>query len=141
MDNKDILIMKQDKGRGIVIMDKDMYTEKCLAFLETNQFKHLGKDDPTKSTERKVQTSLRKIKQHLPENIYRKLYPTGLRAGQFYGLAKIHKLKKGQGINELPLRPIVSNIGTATYDLAKYLAKLLSPLNKSQYSFIYRSVS
>ena len=34
----------------------------------------------------------------------------------------------------LPLRPIISNIGTATYDLAKYLAKLLSPLSKSSYT-------
>ena len=30
--------------------------------------------------------------------------------------------------------PIVSNIGTASYQLAKYLAKLLSPLSKSEYT-------
>ena len=36
-------------------------------------------------------------------------------------------------IEDLPLCPIVSNIGTASYHLAKYLAKVLSPLSKSEY--------
>ena len=30
--------------------------------------------------------------------------------------------------------PIISNIGTVSYQLTKYLAKLLSPLRKSQYT-------
>ena len=32
------------------------------------------------------------------------------------------------------MRPILSNIGTATYEIAKYLTKLLSPLSKSNYT-------
>ena len=35
------------------------------------------------------------------------------------------------GINDLPVRPIVSNLNTTTYNLAKYLSKLLSPLQQS----------
>ena len=132
-NNEQILIMEQDKGRGVVIMDRNKYTEKCLSFLGTTQFKKLTKD-PTCSTERKVQNSLRKVKKHLPEKTYKKLYPTGSRPGQFYGLAKIHKLKEGQGIDDLPLRPIISNIGTATYQIAKHLASLLSPLSKSDFT-------
>ena len=38
-------------------------------------------------------------------------------------------------MDQLPIRPIVSNIGTATYQLAKFLTKLLSPLSQSQYTF------
>ena len=34
----------------------------------------------------------------------------------------------------MPLRPVISNIGTATYELSKYLAELLKPLTKSDYS-------
>ena len=34
----------------------------------------------------------------------------------------------------LPIRPIVSNVGTATYHLSKYLASLLSPLSESEYA-------
>ena len=40
---------------------------------------------------------------------------------KFYGLPKIHK----PGI---PLRPIVSSTGTATYNTAKELAKILKSL-------------
>ena len=29
------------------------------------------------------------------------------------------------------MRPVISNIGAATYEIAKYLNKLLTPLNKS----------
>ena len=35
---------------------------------------------------------------------------------------------------KLPLRPIVSNIGTATHKTARYLCELLSPLGKSIYT-------
>ena len=133
MNKDDIIIMRQDKGRGVVIIDKNKYTEKCLSMLESDQFKKLS-NDPTTTTERKTQNLLRKIKKNLSTKLYKKLYPTGSRPGQFYGLAKIHKLKDGQGIEHLPLRPIISNIGTATYEIAKHLAKLLSPLSQSDYT-------
>ena len=44
---------------------------------------------------------------------------------------KIHKLPTNGFIDHLPLRPIISNIGTKSYQLAKYLAKLLFPLAQS----------
>ena len=34
------------------------------------------------------------------------------------------------------MRPIISNIGTATYEIAKYLNKLLTPLSKSDYNIL-----
>ena len=37
-------------------------------------------------------------------------------------------------MDQLPIREIASNTGTATYQLARYLAKLLSPLSLSQYT-------
>ncbi len=40
---------------------------------------------------------------------------------RFYGLPKVHK-------KDTPLRPIVSSIGTITYNHAQYLAQILSPL-------------
>ena len=47
---------------------------------------------------------------------------------------KIHKLPESGTVDQLPLRPIVSNIGTASYYLAKHLAKGLAPLSKSEYT-------
>ena len=34
-------------------------------------------------------------------------------------------------VEKLPIRPIISNISTATYNLAKYLSKLISSLSSS----------
>ena len=52
--NKNIVILKQDKGRGVVILDTIKYTEKCMALLNTERFKRLT-TDPTATTERKIQ--------------------------------------------------------------------------------------
>ena len=132
-NNENIVIMKQDKGRGVAIMDRNKYFDKCLALLNSEQFVKINQD-ATATAERKVQQILRKIKQKLPKEVYQKLYPTGSSPGKFYGTAKIHKLQPNQGVDELPLRPIISNINTATYELARYLAKVLSPLSQSDYT-------
>ena len=42
----------------------------------------------------------------------------------------MNKLHKGEGLNELTLRPIIPNIGTATDEVTKYLNSLLAPLGK-----------
>ena len=131
--NDNIIILKQDKGRGVVIMDRTKYLEKCLNMLNTNQFRKLD-TDPTQSLEKKVKTTLRKLISIFTKTEYKKLYPTGSNPGKFYGTAKIHKLKQDEGIDQLTLRPIISNIGTATYHTAKYLAKLLAPLSESKYT-------
>ena len=52
----------------------------------------------------------------------------------FYGTAKLHKLKENDTVDSLPLRPIISNVGTATYKTAKYLDTLVSPLTSSEYN-------
>ena len=70
--NKDIVIIKQDKGRGVVVIDRGKYFGKCLALLNTEQFLQLQKD-PTISLERIVQRTLREIKQKLPTDVYTKL--------------------------------------------------------------------
>ena len=103
--------------------------EKCCQILETGQFRKL-EIDPTKTIEGKLQRMLRSIKNMFTEREYKQLYPTGSKPGAFYGNAKVHKLKKGEGLKELTLRLIVSNVGTATHKTAKYLANLLAPLAK-----------
>ena len=72
----------------------------------------------------------------LSENDHKKLYPTRSRPGLFYGIAKVPRLQGNQGLNELTVRPIISNILTATYESAKYLNNLLSPLGKSRHKVL-----
>ena len=75
------------------------------------------------------------MKKAFDKTTYKKLYPSASHPGLFFGTAKVHKLKAGfDTVNDLPIRPVISNIGTATYDISKFLANLLAPLAKSRYT-------
>ena len=125
--------MKQDKGRVLLIIDKTKYQGKCLALLNINQFLKLNRDH-TKQIQTKIQRALRKIKTKISSQAYSRLCPTGSYPGKHYGTGKIHKLSPTDNIGKLPIRPTVSNNNTPTYQLAKYLAKLLSLLSQSDYT-------
>ena len=127
------MVLKQDKSRGVVVIDRKKYTEKCINLLHTDSFIRLD-HNPSKTIEGKIQRSMRKIKSNLTKQEYSRLYPTGSSPGKFYGTAKQHKLKNGSSVDDLALRPIISNVGIASYQLAEYLAKFLSPLSRSQYT-------
>ena len=71
-----------------------------------------------------------KFKTKLPSNSI----STGSSPGKIYGTAKIHKVGTNGKVDNLPIRPMISNIRTATYHLAKYLAHLLKPLSGSRYT-------
>ena len=77
-----------------------------------------------------MQRTLRKIKPHLNENEYKRMYPTGSRPGLFYTTAKVHKLQSAEGLKELTMRPIFSNIGTATYETVKFFKFSVSTIRK-----------
>ena len=77
-----------------------------------------------------MQSTLRKIKAYFDEKEYKKLYRTDSRPGLYYGIAKEHKPGKGEDLNELTVRPIISNIGTATYETAKYFKFIVSTIRK-----------
>ena len=108
-------------------MDRTKYRNKSLEILETNQFIKFN-HDPTKSVEGKIQRFLKKFKSILSQKKHYQFYLTGFCA------RKLHKLPPHGNISNLPLRPIISNVSTASYQLAKYLTQLLSPLTRSRYT-------
>ena len=110
--NKQLVILKEDKWRGVVLLDKTKYVEKGFSIINTNKFKKLDKN-PTVSYEAKIQRTLKKMKSRFTLQKYNKVYPTGSNAGKLYGTAKILKLPELGTVDQLPLRPIVSSIGTA----------------------------
>ena len=73
-----------------------------------------------------------KAERGLNEETYRRLYPTGAVSPKFYGLPMVHK----PGI---PLRPIVSSTGTATYNTAKELSRILKPLVGSSLHHVHNT--
>ena len=106
----------------MVILDKTEYNKKAEELLNTGTYKKIP-EDPTKKQKNKLISILKNIKAEggLNEETYRRLYPTAAVPSKFYGLPKIHK-------PVIPLRPIVSCIGAATFNTAKELAKILKLL-------------
>ena len=68
---------------------------------------------------------------YLDKDTYNFKCPTGTRPGVLYGLAKVHKSLVS---NVPPFRPILSSIGTPTYNVAKFLVPLLPDLTINEYT-------
>ena len=49
---------------------------------------------------------------------------------KLYGTAKVHKMAENDSVENLPFRPVISNIGIASYHLVKHLPKLLLTLSE-----------
>ncbi|XP_011858342.1 PREDICTED: uncharacterized protein LOC105555901, partial [Vollenhovia emeryi] len=129
--NDDILILPADKGNATVVMDKRDYHNKVNTLLSDAQVYKKLKCDPTSSVEKKTSSLIKKA--NLPPLTTKYLTPSDSSASRLYGLPKIHK-------ESVPLRPIVSNIGGHTYQLARYLTKPLQKLTGLNDSHIRNSM-
>ena len=116
------LILTADKGVALVVMDKEDYVQKTRELLDQPTYRSIS-NDPTIKYKNKLVNLLKAVKTggEIAETLHKRLYPTRAGFPKFYGLPKIHK----EGI---PLRPIVSSIGAASYETAKELARFLKPL-------------
>ena len=137
------MVLTADKGVTLVVMDKSQYIDKCMALLnDTKVYKPCK--DTTKKLHRDIQESLQRLnREHGTSRLYdwsklyyNKLLPMGNSspAPRFYGLPKIHKAN-------CPMHPIVSACGTATYQLAKSLTKILQRYMGITPSFVKDSKS
>ena len=127
--NRDILITKPDKGSGVVILNKSDYIDKMNNILsDDSKFERLGPVsdfDKTAYNETKLQRYLLNLVKNddLPRTVYDVIRPTGSQRPRMYGLPKTHK-------ESTPCRPILSMIGSAQHELAKFLSCLLQPVLK-----------
>ena len=79
--------------------------------------------DPTNKHKNRLINIFKNMKAEsgMSKNTYKKICPTGACAQKSYGLPKINK-------KDIPLRTIVSSIGSVTYGVAKELGRILKPL-------------
>ena len=133
-NNHNIIILKPDKGNGVVILDRNIYLDSCFNILnDKSKFKLLD-NDPTLLREGRLKRFISQLKKKrsIDDDTYCKIFPKGSQPAKFYGLPKLHK--KRDNHMQPPLRPIVSSIGAYNYNLAKYLSSLLVPLLPDTYS-------
>ena len=128
----DIVVLRPDKGRGVVILGKDDYTNKMNDILnDQSKFRNIGQPNFQEifKVEDRINRFLRTLKRDgiISEHTYEDLFCSGSSFGILYGLPKIHK----QGI---PLRPILASFNSPNYKLAKFLVPLLEPLTRNQYT-------
>ena len=116
------IILTTDKGVSLLVLDKEEYIRKSEDLLKQNTYRELVAD-PTNKYKNKLINLLKTIKSEGGMNniTYRRLYPTGAVSPKYYGLPKVHKAG-------VPPRAIISSKGSATYETAKELAKIIKPL-------------
>ena len=121
--NKDITILPADKGWDTVILNTTDYETKMATLLnDPTKYEPLAKD-PTAPHKRKLINIIKRWQSQdpIPQQLKYRIYPTAEEVPKIYGLPKIHK-------PDFPLRPIVANRGGITYNAARVLADILSPL-------------
>ena len=127
--DKDCIIVTADKGVVWVVMIKQNTSQNVILPTNNSVYQYLSKDtSPT------IYKELIKILQDyknynfISETEYTQLRPHGS-ASRFYGLPKIHK-------NNVPMCPIASVCGTATYNTAKFISKILQNYCDKTSSFV-----
>ena len=106
----------------MVVLDIEDFTAKSETLLTQPNYKVL-KTDPTNKYKNKLVGLFKTIKAEggIDDITYKRLYPTGAVPSKYYGLPKVHK-------PGMPLRPIISSVGSVTHATAKELARIIKPL-------------
>ena len=130
--DKTIVITRPDKGKGTVILDRTEYVQKVEAILkDKSKFRLITESAFSFITrvEDKLNRLLRELLklEIINKNTFAYLSPSGTSPGVLYGLPKTHKIN-------VPIRPILSTIGTFNYNLAKYLVPIIEPLTTNEYT-------
>ena len=134
-EDEEITVVKFDKGNGVCLMQKETYLEKLDSIInDRSKFTKVEKSTRKNARHpllKRQEYITRSIKEHVvkyvPEEVSKRLMPSGTSMGKLYGTCKVHK-------ENYPLRPIVSMINTPEYNLARYLDGIIKPLIPSKYS-------
>ena len=134
--NKNIIICKPDKGRGVVILNKETFVEKMVAIIsDVSKFEKINYtvEKYTLKIEDKINNFLRKLKDlgSIPTETFNKLYATGSAPGILYGLPKIHK---PDFATKFQFRPIFAAYNNPSFKLAKFLVPILSSFTTNEYT-------
>ena len=134
--NKEIIVCKPDKGRAVVIVNKNDYITSMTNIIsdltkfikiDTDVFKY------TIKIEDKINNFLRKLKslKLVSSEVYNELYCSGTSPGVLYGLPKIHK---NDFATKFQFRPIFAAYNSPCYKISKFLVRHLSRFAVNNYT-------
>ena len=115
------MILLADKGKCLVVMDKDEYVQKMEDKLkDESTYKRIA-DDPSEDLKMNLCNLIDEIRSQgeLPkDSLYYKLRPSRTLIPRMYGQPKIHK-------ENYPMREIVDSTGGVTKDIDKYIGSII----------------
>ena len=131
--NQNIIIKPADKGSAVVIMDKIDYVKEGYRQLENEKHYKKIENFLYPETSQKITEILLSLKNKgdIDEKQFDFLKPLArIRPRRLYFLPKIHKPKsKWTNSGKIPPgRPIVSDCGSESYEVLKYIDHFLKPL-------------
>ena len=117
----DIVFIRADKGNTTVALTRANYNEKVINLLQDENTYQVRSKDTTTKIQNKVNFL---VKSWENKSLINKLLAKDLKSSnaipsRFHGLPKIHK--EGN-----PVRPIVSYVGSPTYNLASFFCSTIS---------------
>ena len=126
VNDKNIIVRKAEKSNTFVVMYSQDYKEKVNNFVsDTEKFKEISKD-PTEKL--KTRLNQRITVANMSESKHFSNIKGNFTPGYLYGNPKIHK----DQLNP-PLRLIISQVGTITYEIAKTINDIITPYMPQKY--------
>ena len=103
-NDKSIVILRSDKGNGVVVLDRIQYDNAIKEIIsDKTKFKELP-EDVTLKREAKPQRFLRNLKNEkkiLNDVDYKFIYPSGFAPAKIYATPKMHKLTDSDSFPKL----------------------------------------
>lgn len=131
-ENAEIKVIRPDKGKGVVIMNKKDYVEKMLNILnDRSKFtQDNGKEiTDTLASRIREEVTYMEVEGAIDAKTAQQLRPSSYAIPLMYGLPKTHK-------EGTPLRPILAMNTSPVHPLAKWLVTILQPLRDSLANYI-----
>ena len=129
---QDCVILKPDKGNGIVLINKTEYNLEMKKLLSDRSKIKVIQKDPTltrlKTGQNYVNTMFKR--NEISEEEKKQLRPMAAQLGRPHGLPKTHK-----AYDNLPsFRPIIDTTSTPYSNIGKFVSSLLQPLRHNDYN-------
>lgn len=120
-NNKHLLVLTSDKGNVTVIMNQQDYDKRAKDILNNPKYYKQIKKDPTSTVQNNTNKLIHEnfVMQNIDKKTCTFLKTYNGIAPRFFGQPKYHK-------EGTPLRPVISTIGSPTYNLSKHISQILT---------------
>lgn len=120
LNQKNCAFLKADKGNKLVVLDNEEYDERMANLILDSSYETISRN-PLPKMIRECDVLRKSISKVFGCRLERNLIVSNPTVAKLYGLPKIHKIGN-------KMRPIVSNVNTPCYKIAKWLVNDLKKL-------------